>query len=124
MEDQELDQLLADLRAEPLPAASEGRVRRRVRAVRIRRQVLSIAMPAAALIAAVALLTPAPAPAPPPPAALHSRIEVPPISLTPKETAVAQVIPVQTRTSQPESASVVIQMETSDPDVIIFWVAD
>ena len=121
MTEEQLRELLRELRDEPVPADSLARVRMRVeeRTVPRRLRWWTSAVVAAMVVAVVVVLSwPRPA-APQPPAPVTAEVKLPPVVV---ETPKAPIARSQVKRAPRIQAGPVIRMETTDPDVVLIMV--
>ena len=124
MNDTELQQILAQLRDDPVPVPT---VRHRVlahlgRTRRIRRLSMWTAVAAAAALIFVTFAPPEPLNIPPPPAPIVAALPPPAISksvrVTEQRRRAGRPKPV------PPSETLTVKLLTGDPDVVIYWIVE
>ncbi|MFN7932236.1 MAG: hypothetical protein U0R19_02855 [Bryobacteraceae bacterium] len=132
MNDDQMRDLFREMRDEPLPADSLARVRMAVaerleRPVRrpfwVRWQVLAAGL-VSAMILVMVLRQPATAPAPPVVVAKQEPRPVPPSPPQPVVVQKPARLPQATVRPKPPKTDSLIRLETPDPNVVIFLVAD
>lgn len=134
MNDEQMRDLFQELRDEPLPPDSLARVRMAVserisQPVRhpfwLQWQVLAAAMAAVVLLVIVSR-PPAPAPAPQPPVlAKQEPLHLPPAPLAVEKPQPPHPKPPQAKVhKRPQKIDSLIRLETPNPNVVIFLVAD